>query len=57
MCPQYWENPTLYTIADEQPLKERYAHLGMKDNSDLRLDSLCAVRNPEKPDTLAALTY
>lgn len=44
MCPQYWEYPSLYTITDEQPLKDRYAHLGMKDNSDLRLDSLCAKK-------------
>lgn len=43
-CPQYWQNPSLYSIADEQPLKDRYAHLGMRDNSVLRLDSLCPVQ-------------
>lgn len=44
MCPRYWENPSLYTIADEQPLKDRYSLLGMKDNQELRLDSLCRVK-------------
>ena len=44
-CPQYWKNPSLYAIVDEQPLKDRYAHLGLKENSVLRLDSLCPVQN------------
>ncbi len=48
MCPQYWENPSLYTVADEQALKDRYAFLGMKDNQDLRLDNLCATDKHEK---------
>jgi len=43
-CPQYWRNSSLYTIVDEQPLKDRYAHLGLRDNSVLRLDSLCPVQ-------------
>lgn len=43
-CPQYWEAPSLYTIVDEEPLKARYAHLGLKENSVLRLDSLCPVQ-------------
>ena len=43
-CPQYWQNPSLYTIVDEQQLMSRYSHLGMKDNSVLRLDSLCPVQ-------------
>ncbi len=44
LCPQYWENPELYTIADEAPLREKYAHLGLRDTSELRLDSLCPVQ-------------
>ena len=40
-CPQYWQDPALFSVVDEQPLRDRYAHLGMKDNSRLRLDSLC----------------
>lgn len=43
-CPQYWRNPALFTIANEQPLKERYSHLQLRDNSVLRLDSLCPVQ-------------
>ncbi len=43
MCPLYWERPELYSIADEAPLEVRYAHLGMYDTSELRLDSLCRV--------------
>lgn len=43
-CPRYWRNPDLYTIADEQVLKSRYAHLGLRDNSVLRLDSLCPTQ-------------
>ena len=45
LCPQYWENPGLYTISDEAPLQEKYAHLGMQDMSELRLDSLCPVQD------------
>ena len=43
-CPRYWKNPSLYTIVNEQPLKDRYGHLGLRDNSVLRLDSLCPVQ-------------
>jgi len=44
MCPQYWERPELYMIVNEDALKERYAHLGLIDASELRLDSLCPVQ-------------
>jgi len=44
MCPEYWERPDLYTIANEDELKERYSHLGLRDTSELRLDSLCPVQ-------------
>ena len=44
MCSMYWEQPGLYTIADEEPLKARYAHLQLYDTSELRLDSLCPVQ-------------
>ena len=43
-CPDYWKEPSLYTIVNEQRLKKRYAHLGLHDNSQLRLDSLCPVQ-------------
>ena len=44
LCPKYWEQPSLYSIVNEESLKRRYAHLGLKDNSELRLDSLCPVQ-------------
>ncbi len=44
LCPQYWERPDLYTIANEDTLKEKYAHLELRDTSELRLDSLCPVQ-------------
>lgn len=43
-CPRYWQNPSLYTIFDEPRLKDRYSHLGLRDNSVLRLDSLCPAQ-------------
>jgi len=44
LCPLYWEHPELYTIQDEALLRERYAHLGLRDTRDLRLDSLCPAQ-------------
>ncbi len=43
-CPEYWQRPELYVVADEQSLLERYAHLGMHNTRELRLDSLCPVQ-------------
>ena len=44
MCPQYWAQPALYSIPNEQALKDRYSHLQLRDTSELRLDSLCPVQ-------------
>jgi hypothetical protein len=44
LCPLYWDNPELYTIENEAPLKVRYAHLELLDTRELRLDSLCPVQ-------------
>ena len=44
MCPDYWANPELYEIPNEDSLKARYAHLQLRDTSELRLDSLCPVQ-------------
>ncbi|MFQ5981756.1 MAG: hypothetical protein ACE5KS_00125 [Woeseiaceae bacterium] len=41
LCPQYWAQPALYTIDNEEALKTRYARLGMRDSNFLRLDNLC----------------
>jgi len=44
MCPDYWANPGLYKIPNEESLQARYAHLQLRDTSELRLDSLCPVQ-------------
>ncbi len=41
LCPQYWQNPAIYTIKDEEVLQDRYAHLGMRDTKSMRLGELC----------------
>ena len=43
LCSLYVENPKLYTIEDETPLQQKYAHLGMRDTQELRLDNLCLM--------------
>jgi hypothetical protein len=40
-CPDYHEQPEVWAIADEEALKSRYAHLQLRDTSELRLDALC----------------
>ena len=40
-CPMYQQAPELFDIEDEDSLKERYAHLQLRDTSELRLDNLC----------------
>ena len=44
LCPLYWDRPALYTIENEAPLREKYAHLGMRNTRELRLDSLCPTQ-------------
>ena len=49
-CPEYRQAPDLYTLDDEQALKDRYKDLQLRDTSELRLDRLCA----SSPDALSA---
>jgi len=56
MCPEYWERPELYMVTNEDALKERYAHLGLIDASELRLDSLCPVQEFLKASAGGAAT-
>ena len=56
MCPQYWERPELYTVEDEESLKQKYAHLQLQDTSELRLDSLCPVQAFLEGDTSKFVT-
>ena len=52
ICPQYWHDPAIYRIENEEELRGRYAHLGMRDTRDTRLDTLCIAHLPETGDTL-----
>ena len=42
-CPDFHAEPDLYTIENEDELKARYAHIQLRDTSELRLDRLCAA--------------
>jgi ribosomal protein L20A (L18A) len=42
LCPLYDENPQLYMVENEAELQEKYAHLAMRDNQELRLENLCS---------------
>ena len=44
MCPQYWDQPELHQVPDEELLKARYSHLQLRDTSELRLDVLCPTQ-------------
>ncbi len=54
LCPEFWEDPSLYRIENEEPLRTRYEHLGLRDTSFLRLDSLCPAHAQQDDDTLFA---
>lgn len=40
-CPDYYAEPELYAVENEGELKERYAHIQLRETSELRLDKLC----------------
>ncbi len=51
LCPQYWENPALYTIQNEEDLKARDAHLRLRNTRFLRLDALCLAAAPQEGES------
>ncbi len=53
-CPQYWQDPAIYQLENEEELRSRYAHLGMRDTRDSRLDTLCLAHLPEAGDMMVA---
>jgi hypothetical protein len=54
LCPQYWENPSLYSIENEKALKVRYSHLQLHTSWQLRLDTLCpSVASQQHESALA----
>ena len=40
-CPDYAAAPDAFSIENEDILQQRYAHLQMRDTTDLRLENLC----------------
>ncbi|MGH8034440.1 MAG: hypothetical protein ACREO9_04385, partial [Lysobacterales bacterium] len=40
-CSDFFAEPDKYRIEDEEVLQNRYAHLQLRNTSDLRLDHLC----------------
>lgn len=48
-CSEYQEQPSRYRVENEQALKARYAHLQLRDTSELRLDSLCEATPAAQP--------
>lgn len=42
-CPDFFSDPSLYFIEDEEVLQTRYAFLELRDTSELRLGHLCAT--------------
>jgi hypothetical protein len=51
LCPQYWQDPSRYTIEHEEVLQARYAHLGLHDSRFLRLDALCTTAPTQDSET------
>jgi hypothetical protein len=49
-CGDYDKNPGRYRIEEEELLKARYAHLQLRETSELRLDTLCESR--ESPQAI-----
>jgi hypothetical protein len=42
-CPQYWSDPQSYVVENDDELRACYGHLGLRDNSQMRLDALCPI--------------
>ena len=53
-CPDYFQQPGLYEIENEEALTERYAHLQLRDTSELRLSQLCLNNDGDYPVTAVA---
>ena len=53
-CPDYFQAPELYTIQDEELLKQRYVNLQLRETSELRLENLCPANGADYSITGAA---
>lgn len=54
MCDAFWAQPELYIAAERAELSERYAHIGLVENSDLRMDVLCTSEALKLVPTMSA---
>ena len=52
-CPEYFKAPELWSIENEAALRERYAHLQLRDTRELRLDALCTSKDGPTIQTAA----
>lgn len=50
LCDDYQSYPELFTIHNEELLKDRYHHLQLRDTSELRLSNLC-INHQQDTDT------
>ena len=50
-CPQYWSDPQAYVVENDDALRTRYWHLQLRDNRQMRLDSLCPIYAAEVDET------
>ncbi|MBT8058338.1 MAG: hypothetical protein KJO33_02010, partial [Gammaproteobacteria bacterium] len=53
-CPDYFEAPDRYDIENEAALKSRYAHIQLRETSDLRLSALCPAEAENRSVTEVA---
>ena len=41
LCDSFWEEPDLYMVKEREQLSEQYHHIGLQENSELKMDVLC----------------
>ena len=51
LCSDYYSDPELFEIHDEEALRERYSHLQLRETSELRMGNLCVDEQNETFET------
>jgi len=51
LCDDYYSDPELFEIHDEEALQERYSHLQLRETSELRMGNLCVDEQNEAFET------
>ncbi len=41
LCDSFWAEPGLYMVKEREQLSEQYRHIGLQENSELKMDVLC----------------